>query len=339
MTPAKCEELRAAAERVLATHAANVEPNRCCDHHECLHLSTPAVMFYEWRDFCCEKHVPPDSDFALARGVLGLLPKPESQVASAGEVSHQAVAAMTNVVMALALNDRVVDDAIRAAEGAGLPSEVVTHLWEINNAMYRRRLRILPGEREAWARLVCAATADMDSMHMAAATPTEENIQDHARKNEDYWHAHQALRDQGVPLDRLLAKGTAGLPNVEPRFAWRGSVSDLATDIRAVLTKDQTDKLVGDLRPGTAEPIPDPSSFGDSLWFGLKDLGEGDRECLFIGTYGEWMAYVMSPERACSWASVLIDYAAGKPVAAYPSDDRGRFSQRSMKRSRRRRTS
>lgn len=59
-------------------------------------------------------------------------------------------------------------------------------------------------ERKAWARLVTAAVADMDSLHMVATDPTEESAADHGEKNAAYWAAVRALRDLGVDVDALL---------------------------------------------------------------------------------------------------------------------------------------
>lgn len=50
-------------------------------------------------------------------------------------------AALTGALAALAQDDALVDAAIDAAEKAGCPADVVEHLHEINNALYRRRLR------------------------------------------------------------------------------------------------------------------------------------------------------------------------------------------------------
>lgn len=49
--------------------------------------------------------------------------------------------ALVRVIAALAENDSLVDGAITAAEGTGCPAEVVDRLRNINDAMFRRRLR------------------------------------------------------------------------------------------------------------------------------------------------------------------------------------------------------
>lgn len=72
------------------------------------------------------------------------------------------------------------------------------------------KIRRLHAERDArdkaWARLVRAAADDIDSMHLSAADPTEENVAEHSRKNAEYWAARRALRDLGVDADALLAE-------------------------------------------------------------------------------------------------------------------------------------
>ena len=61
--------------------------------------------------------------------------------ASRPGLTGDAWTALAQVIATLAENDSLVDDAIAAAERAGCPDATVLHLHEINDAMYRRRLR------------------------------------------------------------------------------------------------------------------------------------------------------------------------------------------------------